>query len=29
MDKDRESILERVGQGREAIKKQRQVGKKD
>jgi large subunit ribosomal protein L26e len=29
MDKDRESILERVGQGREAIKKQRQIRKKD
>jgi large subunit ribosomal protein L26e len=29
MDKDREGILERVGKGREAIKEQRQIGKKD
>ena len=29
MDKDRESILERVGKGREAIKEQRRIGKKD
>lgn len=29
MDKDRESILERVGKGREAMKEQRQPSKKD
>jgi hypothetical protein len=29
MDKDRENILERVGKGREAMKEQRQTGKKD
>ena len=29
MDKDRESILERAGKGREAIKERRQIGKKE
>jgi large subunit ribosomal protein L26e len=29
MDKDRESLLERVGKGREAINEQRRTGKKD
>lgn len=29
MDKDRESILERAGKGREVIKERRQIGKKE